>query len=395
MNFEFSSEDEAFRDEVRSFLTAYLPETTARHVRQNRPLSKQQVVEWQRVLNAKGWATPRWPREWGGTGWSATQIYIFTEEYQRACAPDPLAFGVAMVGPVIIQFGTAEQKRRFLPRIANLDDWWCQGFSEPGAGSDLASLSTRAVRDGDGWVLNGQKTWTTYAHYADWMFALVRTTTEKRKQAGISFMLIDMKHPGVTVRPIITIDGAHEINEVFLDDVRVPDANVVGEIGQGWSYAKFLLGNERFSMARVGLHQARLAEVRRLARSTLVRSRRLWDHPRFRDRFTMVEIELKALEMTTLRVLSRMEAGAATGRPDPASSVIKLKSSFIMQAVTELFWEVAGNYVLPAAKGYVPGGMPEWADAAAAGYYNHRKATIYGGSSEIQKSIIASKTLGL
>jgi pimeloyl-CoA dehydrogenase large subunit len=399
MQLELKPEDEAFRAEVRAFIGTHLPDHIRRHMEQLRPPTRDMVVEWTRILHGKGWATPRWPVEHGGPGWSAVQQYIFIEEMQAAPSPDLLSFGVNMVGPVIYTFGSEQQKARYLPRIANLDDWWCQGFSEPGAGSDLASLKTRAVRDGDGWVINGQKTWTTLAQHANMIFVLARTDPEARKQAGISFFLVDMKTPGITVRPIQTIDGGKEINEVFLDDVRVPLDALVGEENRGWDYAKFLLGNERVGIARIGVSKGRMRVIERLARQRYVAGRPLIDHPRFRDRFIEAQIELKALEITAMRVLSAEAAQGATGKPDPASSVLKIKGSQLQQKTTELYFDVAGEMSLMRADEAVSGAndavIPDWADAAAALYFNARKVSIYGGSNEIQKNIIAKTILGL
>lgn len=398
MELKFTEEEEAFRAEVRAFVADNLPDEVREHVRCGIPLTKEMVVDWQRKLNARGWATPRWPREWGGPGWTATQVYIFNNEIEAAYAPLPQNFNVSMIGPVIVQFGNEEQKKRFLPRIANLDDWWCQGFSEPGAGSDLASLKTRCDWDGEQWVVNGQKTWTTYAQYADWMFALVRTSTEGKKQEGISFLLIDMKSPGITLRPIQTMDGAEEINEVFFDDVKVPAENMVGEVNKGWTYAKFLLGNERLGAAHVGLLEARLAQLKAIAKERIVRGRPLWDHPRFRDRFVEAEVELKALEMTAMRVLSSIEAGQGGDKPDPATSVIKLKGAQTQQRMTELFMEVAGDHALPWVQGADGDNArigPDWTERSAPNYFNFRKSSIYGGSDQVQKSIISKAILGL
>jgi pimeloyl-CoA dehydrogenase large subunit len=329
------------------------------------------------------------------------QQYIFLDELQQAPAPSPLPFGVSMVGPVIYTFGSDAQKQQFLPRIANLDDWWCQGFSEPGAGSDLASLKTKAERDGDHYVINGQKTWTTLAQHADWIFLLARTDPSAKKQEGISFILVDMKTPGITVRPIITIDGSAEVNEVFFDDVRVPVSNRVGEENKGWDYAKFLLGNERVGIARVGVSKERLRRIRELAAATTDHGRPLIELPRFREKLAAVEVELKALEMTQLRVVAA-EAKRAKGKPDPASSILKIKGSEIQQATTELLMEVVGPYALPYRQEHEeeegwnePPVGPDWASTIAPTYFNTRKVSIYGGSNEIQKNIIAKAILGL
>jgi alkylation response protein AidB-like acyl-CoA dehydrogenase len=302
-----------------------------------------------------------------------------------------------MVGPVIIQFGNEEQKKRFLPRIANIDDWWCQGFSEPGAGSDLASLKTRAEKDGDHWIVNGQKTWTTLAQHADWIFALVRTSNEGKKQEGISFLLIDMKSPGVEVHPIQTMDGGHEINSVFFTDVKVPAENMIGEVNKGWTYAKFLLGNERLGAPRVGASQAKLQELKEIAKNRIVRGRPLWDHPRFRDKFVEAQIELKALEMTVMRVLSGIESGADQSKPDPATSVIKIKGAQMVQRLTELYVEAAGEQSVPWLDDEGDNAQvgPDWTIRAAPNYFNMRKSSIYGGSDQVQKGIISKAILGL
>jgi pimeloyl-CoA dehydrogenase large subunit len=399
MDLRFTPEENAFRDEVRTFLRAALPESIRRKMIEGRRLAKEDLVGWQRILNAKGWAVPHWPVEWGGTNWSPVRQYIYREELQQAPAPDPLPFGVNMVGPVIIAFGSEAQKRRHLPRIANLDDWWCQGFSEPGAGSDLASLKTAARREGDHYVVNGQKTWTTLAQYADWMFCLARTDQAAKKQDGISFLLIDMKTPGITVRPITTIDGGQEVNEVLFDDVRVPIENRVGEENRGWDYAKFLLGNERSGIARVGVSKARLRRLREIAALERVGDKPLIEDERFRVKIAAIEVELKALEMTQLRVVAAERRG---NRPDPASSILKIKGSEIQQAISELLLEAIGPY---AVVGEAPHEEDErrneppvghdWATGLAPQYFNMRKVSIYGGSNEIQKNIIAKAILGL
>lgn len=399
MELEFTREEEAFRTEVRSFITQHLPDGIRQKLNEGRRTSKQDLVTWTRILHQRGWATPRWPKELGGTGWSPIQQYIFLEEVLSAPAPETLSFGTSMVGPVIYTFGNEAQKQRFLPRIATLEDWWCQGFSEPGAGSDLAAVSTRAIREGDDYIINGQKTWTTYAQYADWIFCLCRTDMQAKKQAGISFILIDMTTPGITVRPIQTIDGGHEVNEVFFDNVRVPVANLVGEENKGWDYAKFLLSNERVGIARIGASKARLRRLRELASLPSPDGARMIEQPRFRDRLIETEIALKALEITQLRVLSDEAKGKNKGKPNPASSVLKIRGSELQQATTELLMDVVGPYALayrPAGDGRndAPVG-PDWADAIAPLYFNQRKVSIYGGSNEIQKNIIAKAILGL
>ncbi|WP_298960696.1 pimeloyl-CoA dehydrogenase large subunit [uncultured Methylobacterium sp.] len=403
MDLRFTPEERAFRQEVRSFFEQNLPKDIHARMIDGRHPSKDDIVTWQKILNKQGWAVPNWPVEWGGTGWDPVRQYIFLDELQSFPAPSPLQFGVYMVGPVIAQFGNEEQKKHFLPRIANLDDWWCQGFSEPGSGSDLASLKTRAVRDGDHYVVNGQKTWTTLGQYADWIFCLVRTDTTVKKQEGISFLLIDMKTPGITVRPIQTIDGGHEVNEVFFDDVRVPVANLVGQENKGWDYAKFLLGNERTNIARVGVSKQRLRRLRELAALERVGDAPILENPRFAEKLAALEIELKALEMTQLRVVAA-ERKREKGKPDPASSILKIKGSEIQQATTELLMEVVGPFALPYAPedegdehdgGNEPPVGPDWAAPVAPTYFNWRKISIYGGSNEIQKNIIAKAILGL
>jgi pimeloyl-CoA dehydrogenase large subunit len=399
MDLRFTPEETAFREEVREFFRTALPERIRDKLVMGHHASKDELVEWTRILNAKGWAVPHWPVEWGGTGWDPVRQYIFQDEMQQAPAPSPLPFGVSMVGPVIIAFGSEAQKRRFLPRIANLDDWWCQGFSEPGSGSDLASLKTTAKRDGDAYVVTGQKTWTTLGQYADWIFVLARTDMAAKKQEGISFLLIDMKTPGITVRPIRTIDGGEEVNEVFLDDVRVPAENLVGQENKGWDYAKFLLGNERVGIARVGVSKERLRRIKELARLERIGEVPLIETTRFREKLAAVEIELKALEMTQLRVVAA-ERHREKGKPDPASSILKIKGSEIQQATTELLMEVVGPYALPYqdepehGQNEPPIG-PDWAGPVAPTYFNWRKISIYGGSNEIQRNIIAKAILGL
>ena len=399
MDLRFTPEETAFRDKVRSFMKEKLPAAIRNKLIEGRRLSKDDLVDWQRILNAKGWAVPHWPKEWGGTGWGPVEIYLFRDEMQQAPAPEPLPFGVNMLGPVLIAFGSDEQKKKFLPRIANLDDWWCQGFSEPGSGSDLASLKTSAKRVDGHYVVNGQKTWTTLAQYADWIFCLVRTDPAVKKQEGISFLMIDMKTPGITVRPIQTIDGGSEVNEVFFDDVKVPAENLVGQENKGWDYAKFLLGNERTGIARVGASKARIRRLKELAGLEQAGGKPLMADERFRAKITAVEVELKALEMTELRVVA---ARTKSNKPDPASSILKIKGSEIQQSITELLLEVVGPYALPyqtphdeSERWNEPPIGPDWAGPLAPQYFNTRKTTIYGGSNEIQKNIIAKAILGL
>jgi pimeloyl-CoA dehydrogenase large subunit len=401
MDLHFSDEEIGFRDEVRSFFKKNLPENIRRKLVEGKKIGKEDIVTWQRILNKKGWAVPHWAKEWGGTDWSPVKQYIFLEEMQQAPAPPPLQFGVQMVGPVIIAFGNEAQKKKFLPRIANIEDWWCQGFSEPGSGSDLASLKTTAKRVGDHFVVNGQKTWTTLAQHADWIFCLVRTNPESKKQQGISFLLIDMKTPGITVRPIQTIDGSREVNEVFFDDVKVPVENLVGEENKGWDYAKFLLGNERFGIARVGVSKERIRRLKELAAIERVGDKPMIEDEQFRLKIAAVEIELKALEMTQLRVVAAAKNGGSN-KPDPASSILKVKGSEIQQTISELLFEVVGPYGLPYQPSQIeddrvnePPIGPDYAAPLAPTFFNWRKMSIYGGSNEIQKNIIAKAILGL
>jgi pimeloyl-CoA dehydrogenase large subunit len=400
MDLRFTEEELVFRDEVRSFFAENLDPALREKMVTGEFPEKEDLVAWTRILNARGWGAPHWPVEYGGTGWDPMKQYIFLEELQKFPAPSPLPFGVNMVGPVIYTFGSQAQKNHFLPRILNLDDWWCQGFSEPGSGSDLASLKTTAVRDGDHYIVNGQKTWTTLAQYADWIFCLVRTDRQAKKQEGISFLLIDMKTPGIQVRPIVTIDGGREINEVFLTDVRVPAENLVGEENRGWDYAKFLLGNERTNIARVGYSKQRISRIRELAAKEMSRGKPLIEDRRFMERLTAIEIDLKALELTQLRVVAAESKRGSTGKPDPASSILKIKGSEIQQATTALLMDIMGPYAMPyqphAADGTnEPPIGPDYAADAAPHYFNYRKVSIYGGSNEIQKNIIAKAVLGL
>ncbi|MEO9190706.1 MAG: acyl-CoA dehydrogenase family protein, partial [Acetobacteraceae bacterium] len=342
MDLNFTEEELAFRAEARRFFRTEVPESIRNKLREGEHLTKDDLVTSQRILNARGWATVNWPVEWGGQPWSPVEVYMYQDEMQLAYVPPPIAFNVSMVGAVIAQFANDEQKRRFLPRAANADDFWCQGFSEPGSGSDLASLRTRAERKGDKYIINGQKMWTTLAQYADWIFCLVRTDPAAKKQEGISFILVDMKTPGITVRPIVTIDGGREVNEVFFDDVEVPAGNLVGEENKGWDYAKFLLGNERTGIARVGASKAKVARIKQLAAMEREGDRPLIDDPRFREKLAAVEVELKALEMTQLRVVSDERKRENKGRPNPASSILKISGSTIQQRLTELVMEVVG-----------------------------------------------------
>ena len=391
MRLALSEADAAFRDELREFFTTRIPAEIRDRARNDQLRYPEDMVTTQRILNEAGLAVPNWPVEWGGKDWSPLQHQIWSDEMRLACVPEPLAFNAGMVGPVIAQFGSRELKERFLPPTANLDIWWCQGFSEPEAGSDLASLRTTAVRDGDHYVINGQKTWTTLGQYADWIFLLARTDPgAPKKQAGISFILAEMSTPGITLRPIKLIDGSYEVNEVWFEDVRVPADQLVGEENAGWSYAKFLLSNERNGIARVGTSKAWLADVKERAAKTAVGDQTLLEEPLFAARVAEIENELLALELTQLRV----SGDEGTGKPNPASSILKLRGSQLQQAVTELLVEVAGSDGLPFEAPEVPD-SPAWAQHAAPKYLNYRKTSIYGGSNEIQRTIISSTILGL
>ena len=398
MELNFTPEEIAFRAEVRAFLTTAVPEETRRKVELGQRLSREEMVRWTRILNNKGWAAPAWSPQWGGCDWTPTQQYIFKEELHMAAAPEPISFNMNMIGPVLIAFGTQEQKQHFLPRIRNMDYWFCQGFSEPGAGSDLAALRTSAVRDGEDYVVNGQKLWTSGAHHSDWCFLLVRTNREARKQQGITFLLMEMKTPGITVRPIITLDGYHETNEMFLDNVRVPIANLVHQEDKGWDVAKFLLGSERGGIARVGLSKFRVRRAKQLARKVMLGEHSLAEDPRFRERVAAVEVELKALEITQMRVIA--DAHKYHQTPDPRSSILKMKGSELQQAATELLLDVAGYNAMEFDAEFLrgEGRSPideDWALTIAPNYYWARHVSIVGGSNEIQRNILAKSLLGL
>lgn len=385
MQLALTPEEAAFRDELRTFYTTKIPAELRERNRLGLPLGKEGIVAAHKILHEHGLAVPNWPVEWGGKDWTPNQHQIWLDEMQLASVPEPLTFNARMVGPVIAEFGSQEVKERFLPPTAALDIWWCQGFSEPEAGSDLASLRTTAVRDGDSYVVNGQKTWTTLGQHADWIFCLVRTDPQApKKQAGISFLLFEMNTPGVTLRPIKLIDGSYEVNEVFFEDVRVPANQLVGEENQGWTYAKFLLGNERTGIAQVARTKVRLAEVKERAAAN-----GLLADPLFAARLAEAENDVLALELTQMRVTS----DSADGKPSPASSVLKLRGSQLQQTATELLVEVAGADALPYEAADIA--SPEWAQNAAPHYLNYRKTSIYGGSNEVQRTIISSTILGL
>jgi alkylation response protein AidB-like acyl-CoA dehydrogenase len=397
MDMEFSPEDLAFQKEVRDFIAENYPAELRGKQDEGEELAKEDFLAWHKVLYRKGWIAPAWPVEYGGTGWTPTQRFIFSEETARADCIRLLPFGLAMVGPVIYTFGTPEQKAYFLPRILSGEDWWCQGYSEPGSGSDLASLRTMAVRDGDDYIVNGQKTWTTLAQHADWGFFLVRTDKEAKQQEGISFLLIDMKSPGITVRPIITLGGEHEVNEVWLEDVRVPQSQRVYEENKGWTCAKFLLAHERTGIAGVAASKRGVEKVKAIARTELDGEKSLLSNPFFKRKIAELEVDLTALEFTELRSLAGPNAGKG---PGPESSLLKIKGSEIQQRLTELTLEAVGHYGAPYFRGFGEGDNehpigPDYAHRAAPTYFNMRKTTIYGGSNEIQRNIIAKMVLGL
>jgi len=393
MDLDYSPDERAFREVVRTWLRANLPADLRDKVTRYRALTRDDLVGWHRILAAQRWIAPAWPTEWGGTGWSIVQRYIFEEECGYAGAPPIVPFGLLMCGPVLLKFGTDAQQERFLPRIYRGDDFWCQGYSEPGSGSDLASLRTTAVRRGDRYVVNGQKTWTTLAHMADWIFCLVRTGEDSgRRQDGISFLLIDMKNPGITVRPLTLMDGGHEVNEVFFDDVEVPVANRVHDEGKGWTVAKYLLGHERMNTARIGTSMRELETLKDYAARQRKDGRPLSDDPRFRDQIARVEIELLALSITNLRFLDAVRSGHARGAE---ASILKIKGTEIQQALTELMMQAAGPSMQTLAPAEDAGADDDITAALARRYCNYRKTTIYAGSNEIQRNIIAKQVLGL
>jgi alkylation response protein AidB-like acyl-CoA dehydrogenase len=396
MELNYSVEEQAFRAEVQEFLAQKLPKEMSEAIRVGRDLGKEGHEKWHAILNDQGWLAPNWPEEFGGCEWNAVQRHIFEEECCRAHAPRIIPFGLSMLAPVLQKFGSKEQQDRYLPRILSGEDWWCQGYSEPGAGSDLASLKTRAVREGDHYVVNGQKTWTTLGQYANWIFCLVRTDTEVKQQSGISFLLIDMDTPGIEVRPIILLDGTHEVNEVWFTDVKVPVENLVGEENKGWTDAKYLLTHERTNIAGVGFSRAGLEAVKHMARSQMHRGKPLIENPHFAARVARAEIDLMAMSTTNLRIISQAAAGQA---PGVESSMLKVKGTEIRQEINDLARRAAGAYAMPFVLEALEGGNepevgPEGSAAVAPEYFNNRKLSIFGGSNEIQKNIIAKVKLG-
>jgi alkylation response protein AidB-like acyl-CoA dehydrogenase len=409
MAIDLTPEELAFRDEVRAFFRTNLPTDLAERVRNHRHVSAEEHVAWQKTLHAQGWFAPAWPVEYGGTGWTPRQQYVYDEEYHAAAAPLVISFGRDLLAPVLMKFGSEGQKRHFLPRILASDDWWCQGYSEPGAGSDLASLRTRAERRGDVYVVNGQKTWTTLGQHANMMFCLVRTSSDGKKQEGISFLLIDMKSPGITVRPIVLLDGEPEVNEVWFEDVEVPVENRIGDEGRGWTYAKQLLGHERTGIAGIGIAKRELGYLWQLAREVWHRGRPLAEDPAFRERVARIEVDLMALDVTNLRLLS----GPPQKGPGWEVSMLKVRGTEIMQAISELQMDVAGPLVRAACGGAAgvaasaaasgaaaPGVAAAGSDVGSlapsllARYLNLRKLSIFGGSNEIQRNIIAQLVFG-
>lgn len=398
MDLQFTPEEEAFRGEVLQFLQDKLPGRLSHKVRSGLRLTREDMNEWHAILNERGWLANHWPKQYGGPGWGAVQKFIFENECALAGAPRIVPFGVNMLGPVLIKYGSEEQKRYWLPRILNGQDWWCQGYSEPGSGSDLASVKTTAVLDGDHYVVNGQKTWTTLGQHANMIFCLVRTNREAKAQSGISFLLVDMKSPGVEIRPIITLDGEHEVNEVFFTDVRVPVRNLVGEQDKGWTYAKYLLTYERTNIAGVGFSVAALEKLKRIAKKVQRNGRPLAEDPIFATRLAKVEIDLENMKTTNLRVIAAVAGG---GVPGAESSMLKIRGTEIRQEISSLARRAMGPYAQPFIEealhegyGEAPVGPAEAAPLASQ-YFNNRKLSIFGGSNEIQKNIISKMILGL
>src|SRR5271165_7110907 len=403
MDLKFTPDQEAFRAQVRAFIEAELPADIRARSRLGKRMQKDDMTRWQKILDRHGWGAVMWPQRFGGSGWDVVQQHIFEEERADIGAPPQNAFSLRMLGPVLMTFANAAQQEYFLPRIIAGEDWWCQGYSEPGSGSDLASLRTSAVRQGDHYLVNGQKTWNTLGQHADWIFCLVRTSSEMRPQQGISFLLIDMKTPGIAVRPIITLDGEHEINDIFFDNVEVPVQNLVGEENKGWTYAKFLLSHERTDNAGIGHCKRGLQRLKDIAAAQMVNGRPLIEDCRFRDRIAQVELELMALEITNLRVLSAVSTESRA--PGPEVSLLKIKGSEIIQQLAELQMHALGHDALPCVGEAFEGDTvpeplfaehyPAYAPPLTAQYFNQRKTTIYAGSTEIQKNIISKLILGL
>ena len=393
MDLNYSEQERTFQAEVRAFLAENLPEDIAAKVRLGDGLTKDMMDLWHSILNAKGWLATTWPKAFGGPGWTPVQKHIFDEECCRSYAPRIVPFGLNMLGPVLQKFGTKAQQDSVLPRILSGEDWWCQGYSEPGAGSDLASLKTRAIRDGDHYIINGQKTWTTLGQHANKIFCLVRTSTDGKPQEGISFVLVDLDTPGIEMRPIRLIEGGHEVNEVFFTDVRVPVANLVGEENKGWTIAKFLLSHERTGIAGVGFSMQALEEVKALAHNIRRGAKRLIDDPLFAARLAKVEIDLEAMKITNLRMLFQAQE---QGAPGPETSILKIKGTVINQELRDLARRALGPLAAPFPghlnDGNILFGPPDTAFNAAR-YFNNRKTSIFGGSNEIQRNILTKTML--
>ncbi|WP_269586115.1 acyl-CoA dehydrogenase family protein [Roseibium sp. Sym1] len=398
MDLNFTDEQTGFRDEVRAFLDRELPPRLSEKVSRGKRLTKADYEEWHAILNARGWLGVTWPKEHGGTGWDAVRRHIFEEETTRAHAPRILPFGLAMLGPVLMKFGSDAQKSHYLPRILNGDDWWCQGYSEPGAGSDLANVQTTAERSGDHYIVNGQKTWTTLGQYANKIFCLVRTSREGKPQQGISFLLIDMDSPGIEVRPIVLIDGEPEVNEVWFTNVKVPVSNLVGEENRGWTYAKYLLTHERTNIAGVGYAQAGLTTLKRIAGEQMQGGAPLMSNPFFAAKVAQVEIDLMAMATTNLRTIAAASNGQA---PGAESSMLKIKGTVIRQQINALARQAVGPYAAPFVSEALEDGSnvepvgPDYALPASQAYFNNRKLSIYGGSNEVQRQIISKAILEL
>ena len=398
MNLNYSEADQTFRTEVQNFIRDNMPSAIQAKIDKNQKFAKEDYLKWQKILYERGWVAPNWPVEFGGTGWSPLEAHIFDEEIGLSGSPRVLPFGVMMVGPVIMEFGSKEQKELYLPRILSGEDIWCQGYSEPGSGSDLASLKTRAVRSGEEYVVNGSKIWTTSAHWADMIFCLVRTNPDVKKQEGISFLLIDMHSPGISVHPIITMDGGHEVNQVFFEDVRVPVEHLVGEEDKGWTYAKFLLKHERAGIAAIGSQKRQLHRLKEIANAEQSNGVPLINESRFRDKISKVEIDLMALEYTELRAVSAANQGNV---PGTEVNLLKIRGSEMQQKISELLVEAIGYYANPFVPDSFQSGWneesigPDYAATLAPEYFNWRKSSIYAGSNEIQKNIISKMVLGL
>lgn len=397
MNIDFSDEDNSFKKEVKSFIGSSLDKNLQGRLYNGEKATKEEIIDWQKKLNEKGWLAPDWPIEYGGCDWTPSKKYIFEQEMANANTPQIIPFGVTMIGPVLIKYGTEKQKSFFLPKILNSEHWWCQGYSEPGAGSDLASLKCKAELKGNNYIINGTKTWTTLAQYADWMFCLVRTNNEGKQQEGISFLMIDMHSKGIKVDPIITLDGSHEINTVYLEDVVVPRENLIYKENKGWTVAKYLLGHERTSIAAIGRSKSAIRKLRNIALEEVSNGKPLIEDVRFRDKLTNIEMDLAALEYTELRVLSEMSKGS---NPGSEASLLKIRGSEMQQKISDLMLDATAYYGISSQADFKKGSNefpvgPSYSKTVGNNYLNLRKTTIYGGSNEIQKNILTKMVLGL